>query len=132
EEARRLHLEEALTTGAIETRVGVPLAVVRQQVLDALLLPPAGATTAPRPEAPTADPSQARATAHRGAPFLLQAGPGTGKTHALVQRVTELLEERVDPASIAIMTFSNRAAGELHERLARTRPAEAPNIWVGT
>jgi superfamily I DNA/RNA helicase len=43
-----------------------------------------------------------------------------------------LLDERVDPASITILTFSNRAAGELYERFARVRPAESASIWIGT
>jgi len=51
--------------------------------------------------------------AHRGSPFLLEAGPGTGKTLALVERVSSLLADGIDPAAILVVTFSNRAAGEL-------------------
>ncbi len=130
--ARRLYLDEALSTDAIAAHLELPSPLVRQQLLDALLLPPfeEQSPSEPRPRKP--DPSQVRASEHRDSPFLLQAGPGTGKTHALVERVTGLLDERVDPASIVILTFSNRAAGELYERLARALPDASASIWIGT
>ena len=81
---------------------------------------------------PRDDPSQDRAAAHRGSAFELQAGPGTGKTRTLVKRVLSLLRDGVDPASILVLTFSNRAAGELSERLVSVVPEQAPRIWIGT
>jgi len=57
-------------------------------------------------------PGQARA------PVLVLAGPGTGKTHTLLARVLRLLESGVQPEAIVIVTFTRRAADELHERLA--------------
>ena len=78
------------------------------------------------------DPSQDRAAAHRGSPFQVQAGPGTGKTRTLVKRVTSLISEGIDPAAILILTFSNRAAGELAERIGAAVPEAAPRIWIGT
>lgn len=132
-EARSCYLEERLDTVAIQKRYELPLAVVRQQLLDAVLLPAANPSPpSTKSKQRISDPSQERAIAHRGTAFLLQAGPGTGKTDTLVRRVGSLLAEAVDPSSIAIMTFSNRAAGELQERLAIAHSAEAPNIWVGT
>src|SRR5262249_37573299 len=92
----------------------------------------------PSPEAepsqrpPRPDPSQDRAAAHRGSPFQLQAGPGTGKTRTLVKTVLTLLADGVHPTGILILTFSNRAAGELGERIAAAAPAAAPQIWIGT
>ena len=132
--ATRLHMDDGLSATAISKRVGLPLVLVRQQLFDALLLPPA------RPKAETQtraltfcrDPSQDRAVGHKGAPFQLQAGPGTGKTRTLVRRVSLLVAEGVDPAAILVLTFSNRAAGELSERLATVVPDAAPRIWVGT
>ena len=76
--------------------------------------------------------SQDRAASHRGSAFQLQAGPGTGKTKTLGKRVSSLLNEGVDPASILVLTFSNRAAGELADRLASAMPEAAPRIWIGT
>ncbi|MDP2847881.1 MAG: UvrD-helicase domain-containing protein [Humidesulfovibrio sp.] len=51
-------------------------------------------------------------------PVLVLAGPGTGKTHTLLARVLRLLESGATPESLAIVTFTRRAADELHERLA--------------
>ena len=132
--AERLHMEDGLGATRIANLTGLPLALVRQQLFDALLLPrPSGPAEPPAPTSPPVpDPSQARAVAHRGSPFLLEAGPGTGKTLALVERVSSLLAEGVDPAAILVVTFSNRAAGELVERLASANPEAAPRLWVGT
>ena len=131
--AKRLHLDEQLGAKEIAARTGLPVALVSQQLLDALLLPhiPAAAPLPPALQ-PRPDPDQDRAAAHRGSPFLLQAGPGTGKTRTLVKRVVSLLREGVDPASILVLTFSNRAAGELSERVAAVEPDLAPRIWMGT
>lgn len=131
--ARRLHLDEAIGASAILERTGLSKNLVRQQLFDALLLPPAAEEAKNVPILPSRpDPSQDRAAAQRGSAFQLQAGPGTGKTRTLVKRVLSLLSESVDPASILVITFSNRAAGELAERLATAVPAEAPRIWIGT
>ena len=132
--ASRLYLAEGGTALAIATRTGLPLNLVRQQLFDALLLPDVASVKRPSTKgtAHAADPSQLRAASHRGAPYQLQAGPGTGKTRTLVDRICSLVREGVDPASILVLTFSNRAAGELVERLAQSMPAEATRIWAGT
>ena len=132
---RELHLKQKLTAAAIADRTKLHVALVRQQLFDALLLPPmvVGDETTPQlPFSGKPDPSQERAAAHRGKPFLLQAGPGTGKTRTLVKRVLSLLAEGIDPAAILILTFSNRAAGELSERLTAAAPEAAPKLWIGT
>ena len=132
---RELHLEQNLTATAIAERLNFPVALVRQQVFDALLLPPMVVDQRSTPELQSArkpDPSQERAAAHHGKPFQLQAGPGTGKTRTLVKRVLSLLAEGTDPAAILILTFSNRAAGELSERLTVAAPEAAPRLWIGT
>lgn len=133
---RELHLNEGLTSDAIAMRFGAPLAVVQQQLLDALLLPPAeepypnGARALAGPLTP--DPTQAQAAAHRGLAFQLQAGPGTGKTRTLVRRIEGLLAEGVDPTKILVLTFSNKAANELCERIAASHPVAAAAMWIGT
>lgn len=133
---RELHVNEGLTADAIATRFGAPLSVVQQQLLDALLLPPAGE---PYPVGAgavggplTADPTQAQAAAHRGLAFQLQAGPGTGKTRTLVRRIEGLLADGVDPTTILVLTFSNKAANELCERIAASKPVAAAAMWIGT
>lgn len=131
--AAQLHRTDRLTASEIAVRAGLPLALVRQQLFDALLLPPPVPHVAPvAAHTPRPDPSQDRAAAHRGSPFQLQAGPGTGKTRTLIDRVVSLLDEGIDPTAILVLTFSNRAAGELAERLALAAPDGAPRIWIGT
>ncbi len=130
--ARRLHIDEASGTTEIAERNGLSKHLIRQQIFDALLLPPPPEATMAAPRPPRVDVSQDRAAAHRGSAFQLQAGPGTGKTATLVKRVLSLLREGVDPAAMLVLTFSNRAAGELAERLAATVPDAAPHIWIGT
>lgn len=128
---RTLHLGGASAAG-IAARLGAPHAVVAQQLLDALLLPrPEAAPAADAPDRPLA-PDQAAAATHEGTPYLLEAGPGTGKTQTLVGRVEHLLGTGVAPEKILILTFSNRAAGELADRVARKHPTAAAAIWAGT
>ncbi|WP_172146561.1 ATP-dependent helicase [Pseudomonas tumuqii] len=132
--ARRLHLDDGQTASTIAQRTGLPKPLVRQQLFDALLLPPVptSESVSEPPYTPRPDPSQDRAAAHRGVPFQLQAGPGTGKTRTLIKRVMSLLAEGIDPTAILVLTFSNRAAGELADRLALAAPEAAPRIWIGT
>src|SRR6218665_648383 len=133
---RELHVDEGLTSDAIAMRFGAPRVVVQQQLLDALLLPPAeephpvGAVAVAGPLTP--DPTQAQAAAHRGLAFQLQAGPGTGKTRTLVRRIEGLLADGVDPTTILVLTFSNKAANELCERIAASNPLAAAAMWIGT
>lgn len=131
--ARRRHATEGETAADIARTLDLPVPLVRQQILDALLLPvlPPPAEAARSPVfAP--DPAQDTAADHRGTPFLLRAGPGTGKTRTLVKRVQSLLAEHIQPASILALTFSNRTARELSERLAKVLPDTDNAIWVGT
>lgn len=130
--ARALHVDEGLSASAIAARLGAPFEVVAQQLFDALLLPtvPPAATTTHVERA--LNPLQADAASHRGEAFLLEAGPGTGKTQTLIGRVERLLEEDVDPRRILLLTFSNKAAGEMAERIARKRPEAAAAMWIGT
>ena len=132
---RTLYLESELTAAAIAERTKLPVTLVRQQLFDAMLLPTTLAkdeVTQKIPSVSKPDPTQDRAAAHRGRPFQLQAGPGTGKTRTLVRRVLTLLAEGIDPQAILVLTYSNRAAGELLDRLTSAVPEAAPSIWIGT
>lgn len=128
-----LHLAQGQTCSDIAGRLGAPFEVVAQQMLDALLLPaiPVAEAAASPVEIPLND-KQRTAAGHRGTAFLLQAGPGTGKTRTLVARVESLLDEGVDPRRILILTFSNKAAAEIAERIAQNRPREAAALCIGT
>lgn len=131
---RHIHVNDGCTSVEIAGRLGVPLQVVQQQLLDALLLPavnePCSLASVPPKLIP--DPSQLAAAAHRNSAFQLQAGPGTGKTRTLIIRIESLLAEGVDPTSILVLTFSNKAANELSERLAASNPIAAAAMWIGT
>ncbi|HEY1918883.1 MAG TPA: ATP-dependent DNA helicase [Streptosporangiaceae bacterium] len=73
---------------------------------------------APASVPPRLDPSQQRVVSHRGGPLLVLAGPGTGKTTAIVEAVADrVLHRGADPARILVLTFSRKAAGELRERI---------------
>lgn len=130
---RQLHLEQGLSASAIAKRLGAPFDVVGQQLLDALLLPPMAleGPAGERVELPL-NPLQRRAAKHRGKPYILEAGPGTGKTQTLVRRIDGLLKEGVDPRRILVLTFSNKAAGELSDRLAALDKGAAAAMWIGT
>lgn len=135
--ARRLHVEQSVGAADISDRTGLPKNPVRQQLFDALLLPAPPLNeqdedTGARSSVRSPDVSQERAAMHRGSPFQLQAGPGTGKTQTLVDRALGLLAEGIDPAAILVLTFSNRAAGELAKRLVASAPEKASRIWIGT
>ncbi|OHV95085.1 UvrD/REP helicase [Janthinobacterium lividum] len=128
---RKLHVEAGMTAATIATKLGAPYEMVAQQLLDALLLPPVVREEQIDQEYPLNE-RQKDACVHRGRPFLLNAGPGTGKTQTLVSRVEGLLADGVDPRRILLLTFSNKAAGEMSERIAKKQPQAAAALWVGT
>ncbi|KQP32830.1 ATP-dependent helicase [Methylobacterium sp. Leaf100] len=131
--ARRLFIEDGLNARAIAARTRLPYPVVAEQLLDALLLPPYLVhRQAPERPAAALDASQDAAARHEGSPFLLQAGPGTGKTKTLISRIERLVNAGEDPGKILVLTFSNKAAGELSERLTTVSPESASAVWVGT
>ena len=68
---------------------------------------------------------QRSAVEHRGAPLIVRAGPGAGKTRVLVQRAASLVEEGTPPSRVLLITFTRKAAGELVERLASEHPVAA-------
>lgn len=128
---RSLHVDGGMTATAISSKLGAPYAVVAQQLLDALLLPIAVLGEQEKQEF-ALNKRQQDAANHRGLPYLLGAGPGTGKTQTLVSRVGGLLDDGVDPRRILLLTFSNKAAGEMAERIARKQPHAAAALWIGT
>lgn len=132
-EARRLFIEERLTAGVIAGRIGVPLGIVHQQLAHALFVPEVEfAAQDGDKTVPPLDGSQRAAAEAIDGPYLIEAGPGTGKTRTLVARIDWLLKRGTDPASILALTFSNKAAEEMRERVAITAPEAAPAIWAGT
>ena len=129
---RKLYVEEALSASIIAERLGAPFDVVVQQRLDALLLPVIEVAAEADNKVYPPNPEQKAAANHRGRAYLLEAGPGTGKTQTLTARVESLLDEGVDPRRILLLTFSNKAAGEMAERIARKNKDAATTMWIGT
>jgi DNA helicase II / ATP-dependent DNA helicase PcrA len=79
------------------------------------------------------NPEQLQAATHSGGPLVVFAGAGSGKTRVITQRVAHLIEnERVPPWRILAVTFTNKAARELRERLEKLVPGQARSLWVGT
>src|SRR5262245_26162311 len=65
-------------------------------------------------------------------PQLIIAGAGSGKTRTLIYRVAYLLESGIDPRNILLLTFTNKAARQMLERVANLLPIDASGIWGGT
>ncbi len=79
------------------------------------------------------NPQQRQAVTHTGTPLLIVAGAGSGKTKALTTRIAYLLGARgVQPGEVLAITFTNKAAGEMKERVAALVGRRANAMWVST
>lgn len=75
---------------------------------------------------------QRKAAACIEGPVMIIAGAGSGKTRTLTYRIAHLIEEGIDPFNILALTFTNKAAAEMKERIIKLVGNDARNIWMGT
>jgi len=114
----------------VARELGIPLDFAQQQMLDAVLLPNAEEQPIVL-HAASKDQLLAARAPERFANVV--AGPGTGKTSTLIHRVQYLVEElNVSPRRILVLTFTNKAAFELVERLRAAGIRGASDVWAGT
>lgn len=131
-QARTLFIDAGKSASVIAEDGKLPLELVRLQLYDGVLLPEVSTSSKAYslPAAPTA--AQRPAVESTARVSLVQAGPGTGKTTALLLRLRNLIEQGVAPESIVILTFSNKAARELVERARAGKIPNADRVWIGT
>lgn len=78
------------------------------------------------------NPEQRAAAEHIEGPVMIIAGAGSGKTRTLTYRIAYLIEQGIDPFRILALTFTNKAAHEMQDRITSLVGATARSLWMGT
>jgi DNA helicase-2/ATP-dependent DNA helicase PcrA len=130
---RGLFLKENLNARQISDITEMPTEVVAGQLARALLVPNAETKkTETGTEKHELNASQKRAAETMKCPTLVYAGPGTGKTQTLTTRINHLIEKGIEPKRILALTFSNKAAEEMRERIGKINEFAAAQMPVMT
>ena len=135
---REKYFTDQTSAKLISSGIGIPEGMVFHQMSRALLIdeqlkPEAKSTKSGETSSIIQlDKSQERAAYELEGPTLIEAGPGTGKTRTLTARISFLLEQNINPNNILALTFSNKAAEEMRERIGKVCPEQAPLLWMGT
>jgi DNA helicase II / ATP-dependent DNA helicase PcrA len=130
---REAYLREGKRPQELALVLGMPITLILNQMARALLLPSLSLAPAAQPGiVHELDDSQELAVAWDKGPLLVDAGPGTGKTRTLVHRVQRVLSKGSNPGSFLALTFSNKAAEEMRERLSGLVGDAAIEMWIGT
>lgn len=80
----------------------------------------------------TLNPEQLEAANYTGGPCLIIAGAGTGKTKTLTCKVAKLIADGISPSRILAVTFTNKAAQEMRERIEALVPGNSSRVWIHT
>ena len=78
------------------------------------------------------NPQQQAAVENIKGPMMIIAGAGSGKTRVITMRIAHIIKQGADPFAILALTFTNKAAKEMRDRINQIIGPEAKNIWMGT
>ncbi len=130
---RHAFIEGGLNAGEIAKIAEMPLSMVERQLARALLTEEQDPESAQKVRASVElNESQKKAIEAEGRPTLISAGPGTGKTETLIQRINRLLDKGTAPERILALTFSHKATEEMRGRISQDRPEESRRIEITT